>query len=445
MHKGASAEILKALEDLRVPKEFARYEDHSEAEIIVRLEQWKQNACNVLSALRETIRSNARDTRGEEHELVYCVSSFDGEGPWVLDTSRTIARDILASFENAEIGLLERILRDLVKPIFAVNPHPSINAETGRKLARPAGGPMGHLDYLEGQEWKSHPELFNVISWCLSHTDSRSVERLWHLFIPPTMTYLDDYQAAYKLQGVGLASQLLEVAPPELLRRTGIDILLTTSLKTCLTFLHNSQTPDLIRSAARVYIRLVKYTTTPGSAAQFDLLCSLLGESIIGSVWVYASRDLDAIQASVDVIPDVVEALDIGASRYLKALIPQLVFPLIPGPGNDYSAAYKMTAVRALCSVITTCRPRIHKWRGAILEGILKCWVNLAETGPNTEGDPALQAELRTACAVLAEACRPAAPEIDAEMRELLSLDPTLFGPMLQPLLVNDACSQAHY
>ena len=40
------------------------------------------------------------------------------------------------------------------------------------------------------------------------------------------MTLLDDHQAHYKLRGVRLVSQLLEVAPPELLRRTGLDTLI---------------------------------------------------------------------------------------------------------------------------------------------------------------------------------------------------------------------------
>ena len=53
-----------------------------------------------------------------------------------------------------------------------------------------------------------------------------TVEKLWHLFIPPIMTLLDDYEARYKLKGVQVVSRLLEVSPPDLLRRTGIDSLL---------------------------------------------------------------------------------------------------------------------------------------------------------------------------------------------------------------------------
>jgi hypothetical protein len=40
------------------------------------------------------------------------------------------------------------------------------------------------------------------------------------------MTLLDDYQMKYKLRGVQIAAHLLENAPGELLRRTGIDGLL---------------------------------------------------------------------------------------------------------------------------------------------------------------------------------------------------------------------------
>lgn len=90
------------------------------------------------------------------------------------------------------------------------------------------------------------------------------------------------------------------------------------SLKTCLTFLHNPETPELIRRAVTAYLRLVECTTSRGSAARFDQLCSLLGDSIIGNVWVYASRELDTLQASLDTIPEIVEALDIGTARYLK-------------------------------------------------------------------------------------------------------------------------------
>ena len=124
----------------------------------------------------------------QQAEVVYHVAAFDGEEAWVSGSARDVAAGVftylprsLACFEhpvadilsyitpNAE--LLERTLRDFVKPIFQPNPHPHLNVETGRKLSRPAGGPLGHLDYLEGQEWKSCPAVSNVLSWCTTHAD----------------------------------------------------------------------------------------------------------------------------------------------------------------------------------------------------------------------------------------------------------------------------------
>ena len=90
------------------------------------------------------------------------------------------------------------------------------------------------------------------------------------------------------------------------------------SLKTCLAFLQHAETPSLIRTTVPTRVRLTELTTAEGSAARFDQLCALLGDDIIGNIWIYASRDLDALQASVDAIPTIVQALGIGASRYLK-------------------------------------------------------------------------------------------------------------------------------
>jgi len=53
-------------------------------------------------------------------------------------------------------------------------------------------------------------------------------ESIWHLLLPPVMTFLDDFEASYKLRGVRLVSDLLARVPPDLLKRTGVDGLLFT-------------------------------------------------------------------------------------------------------------------------------------------------------------------------------------------------------------------------
>lgn len=51
-------------------------------------------------------------------------------------------------------------------------------------------------------------------------------ERLWGLVVPPIMILLDDYEVIYKIEGIHMVEALLENAPPDLLKRTGISDLL---------------------------------------------------------------------------------------------------------------------------------------------------------------------------------------------------------------------------
>lgn len=150
------------------------------------------------------------------------------------------------------------------------------------------------------------------------------------------MTLLDDYEFSYKLLGLPVVNHLLDNAPGELIRRTGINGLLITvrtrrpthtpvltsacaqSFKTALSFLRAPETPQLIRSVILTWLKLTEQTTLPASAERLEQLWSLLGEGIIETVWLYGLGEADTIQTSIKVLPDVVRALGVGAARYLK-------------------------------------------------------------------------------------------------------------------------------
>lgn len=92
--------------DLRIPPEFAKYDDQSDPEVIVRLEQWKQRACEVLSSLRDSLHAREVVSAPDQAVVIYHVSAFDGEGSWVLDSSRETAQG-----ERRHLNL-ERTLAD---------------------------------------------------------------------------------------------------------------------------------------------------------------------------------------------------------------------------------------------------------------------------------------------------------------------------------------------
>lgn len=61
-----------------------------------------------------------------------------------------------------------------IKPIFQGNPHPMLNPVTGRKLPRTAGGYATSQDAYEGQVWKEHPGIGNVLLWCVQRINVRA-------------------------------------------------------------------------------------------------------------------------------------------------------------------------------------------------------------------------------------------------------------------------------
>ena len=150
-----------------------------------------------------------------------------------------------------------------------------------------------------------------------------------------------------------MITQLLEGTSPDLLRRTGVDILLLNVSRpsrcrnhllhlvseTSPTFLHGSSNLDFICSAISARVRLA----TEGSKYRFEQLCSFLRHSIIGNIWVYGWRDQDTLQASAEVIPNIVRVLVKGTSRCLKVRIPRVVDAYRPREAHDLAGLSSST------------------------------------------------------------------------------------------------------
>jgi len=173
---------------------------------------------------------------------------------------------------------------------------------------------------------------------------------------------------------------------------------------------------------------LIERTTQPGSEQRFTQLCALLGDGVIGSVWMYSSEDADAVEASVDVLPILVRALGIGATRRCQALIPQLMHPLHPVPYKRPRITLQLSSLRALETVIRECGPRVESWKGTIVEGVAKCWVVLLEEGERKdENSEELRHALRAVCAGLWEVT----PSVRKEYVRLLELDAAIFEDLI--------------
>jgi hypothetical protein len=202
------------LESLKFPPEYANKVDDLDVELLGQLNKWKRDV--YLPALKDLQsffeRSNADDdtvlSLEERAEMVAGVAVFDGDGQWVDAETRRLSQGeymstplleagvnpriegVIAMMPKVNVSLLTLILLEHVKPIFRANPHPSIHPVTGRKLQRPAGGEHSAQDFYEGQLWKQHPGIGNVICWCVRHCQvvCFSPDRLSYLSIDYTDT-----------------------------------------------------------------------------------------------------------------------------------------------------------------------------------------------------------------------------------------------------------------
>ncbi|KAJ7497480.1 hypothetical protein FB451DRAFT_1211627 [Mycena latifolia] len=416
------------LASLQVPADFNRYADIPDQDVIARLDQWKHAALSTLRELQTCVQQ-ASLTLKQQADILSATLLFNEDNAWVTSDSRSIAYEILRGFPEPPVVLLVQMLEHNVKPLFRFNPHPSLNLQTGRKLARPAGGPMASQDFYDNQMWKNHPGASNIVLWCVQHIPSTAYEELWHLVIPPIMALLDDYEARYKLEGVKITSVMLERVPSSVLKRTGVDSLLSASLSRSLTQLQSPETPRLLPAAISTSLSLIQLMTSVGSADRFNQLCGLLGDGIIGSIWPYASDRLEALLASIEALPAVVEILGVGCARYLKVLIAQLVHPLSPREYEKTSVPLQISSLRALSAVIDACPERMLQWKGTILNGVGRCWVGIIDSKMDAPPET-LKQELRSVCQRLAVACPSVLQE---EYRQFVAADAVIFEDLFGP------------
>ncbi|KIO03097.1 hypothetical protein M404DRAFT_146557, partial [Pisolithus tinctorius Marx 270] len=295
--------------------------------------------------------------------------------------------------------LVTYTLSTVVKPLFAATPHPRLHLATARVLARPADT----QDTYHHQPWKDCPGLEEVLRWCILNTQSPTYEQIWPLILPPTMTFLDDYEVPYKVLGVRLISDMLTCAPPELLLRTGVDALLFTSLTNALNHLRDPSTPELIRAVVPTTLQLIDLTTP----SPFNRLSTLLSSSILGTV-ILTGVPHPTLVAASHVLPPVISALGVGAARFLKGIVPVVEKTGQAQVNINEPLALHLGALHVVNVLIDTCPSRIARWSTTITDGLARCWVGCVDA-VSTDTAPArlevLRGRLQEVAMELATAC----------------------------------------
>jgi len=261
----------------------------------------------------------------------------------------------------------------------------------------------------------------------MEHLPAEDFQEMWPLIVPPIMTMMDDWQAAYRIKAIVVVEELLRRADAGLLKRTGIDTLLFSSLENSFAQLHTPQTPQLLFDAIRCYILLTTRATAPDSEERFNRLSDAISKGVLNA-WTFAGSEVETMQSAAEGLALLVGEAGIGCARFLKAIIPQLTENMFTKPFVPPARGLQLSTTQCLKVVVHECAPRIAEWKDRILHGLLKAWVEVNEIVNKDQNTLTLQAALREAWDELLIAC-PTIPEVEAP--KLQSLDTNMFQALI--------------
>ncbi|KZT60838.1 hypothetical protein CALCODRAFT_480483 [Calocera cornea HHB12733] len=423
--------------DLPIPSELFSDDTTADPDKPAKIKQWKLSAEVHLLQLQQYLRTKPNLDLEQRARVIITTGWSNGEDIYSTSTMHLAGGSCMKlvimpepgeRYGPAPVSLIELVLKEHIKPLFQATPHPQVNLDSGRKLPHQAGGNSAAQDFYEDQVWKRKGiGCWNTLWWCVEHLPTDSFQDMWPLLVPPIMTMMDDWQPQYRIKALRIVDNLLERADAQLLKRTGIDTLLFTSLENSFSQLHTPETPRLLFEAIRCYILLTSRVTAPDSEERFNRVSDAISKGVLNA-WSYAGNDLATMQSAAEALALLVRELGIGSVRFLKAIIPQLSDNLYTKPFVPPARALQLSTAQCLGVVIQECAPRIGEWKEQILFGLLKAWVEVNRIVSKDQDTLTLQAELKEMWNELLIAC-PTIPEVEAP--QLQALDTNMFQALI--------------
>ncbi|EAW14518.1 Tti2 family protein [Aspergillus clavatus NRRL 1] len=443
--------------------------------------------------------------------IVALASHASDQDPWTTQQSYAASRTVLEGFvarvraesDNSFWSLIERLLTERIKPLFAKTKNPAIT-EAGRKNFHPVPLPRFDASIIdpETKPWKIQSVYATtLLSWVIAQYQSKDrshLEAHFPLLVPPVLALIDDDSIAYKTRGCILLSQILSPireSRSDILQRTNLASVFEDAVRPCLLCLP-SITPedDAIKLLNVAYPALLSLLQTnylnaspsgmlKPSAAHKDAYISgvtkTLRENIIPSFHHISStnRTSSSSFASfpyprlstllVNQMCPLLFELGIHTTKYLQEIIP-LLYSTLSNPFGPAHPPLLVAAVAAARAVILNAHPRLWRWRGEILGAVCSCWLHAAEEedeiaqrtakSQSTDADQEtgvamtkLKKELKGVVYLLRFALEnPAQPDGDAgqleakavirtELQELIDADKSLVDLLLADIDPDDA------
>lgn len=340
--------------------------------------------------------------------------------------------------------LASHFLRLTIRPLFAKTQNPAVTAQGRRSIqtSTPRARTIIAEDESEVKPWKLAKESFalDLLRWVLLTIDAEGIEKFWPLLVPPILTLVDDSEPKYKAKGCDLLRPLLEITPPQLLKRTGLANVFEEALTPCLTYLPTLTPEDesimLLNAAYPALIALAKTrypipspvdTLSDAAHQRAKALDKLIWDGVLFA-HAHSGERVRIAQCLFAHLDSIVQELNIHTVKHLKNLVPLLSGTLAEPLGPAYPPLL-VQAARTMQSVVLSSWMRMEAWRAEVLRGDAVCWVRIVADEEEKEGFAEVKTELRKVVDVLRKAiegCEGLDWEGDA--RRLVEADGRLAG-----------------
>ncbi|KAI9725222.1 MAG: CCA tRNA nucleotidyltransferase, mitochondrial [Chrysothrix sp. TS-e1954] len=365
-------------------------------------------------------------------------SSTNGSSPPTTTTTSAAAKGDEPTGE-----LLRRLIRHFlsltIRPLFSKTRSQHDDRTTRQGRQRQANLLTGERrrnlsagdDEAERKPWRSEKNAYalDLLGWCVRSLDAKATEEFWPLLIPPLLGVLDDTDVRFKVRGCEFLSDLFRATSPELLKRTGLAPVFNDALTPCLYYLP-SLTPEhesiaLLDAAytALLHLHTIRFpstststsTSTPTSSSSSSSssttprlppsptdpstqnLSTLLHTHILPTITHVTTSNPLIIPTLLRHLNSIIHRLDRNAIIHMQYLIPVLLQILdrpfaasLPGI-EDRSVLSGLLGLvgcgaGGLMHLIAVGWPRVGRWEGEVVKGVVACWVQVVATGEEEGG-----------------------------------------------------------
>ncbi|KAL9559956.1 hypothetical protein MBANPS3_000176 [Mucor bainieri] len=224
------------------------------------------------------------------------------------------------------------------------------------------------IDIHEDQQWKDGCYV-ELLSWLLDHLSTQQLQDNLHLLIPPILIVLDDYDVAYKEQGVHMVHAMIQTLDSQCISKFGLDNVFLE----CLSYLSEERDIPLLRAAYPCILDLI--ATKRQEQVRSNLYERVFKDGIITG-FSYAGQKIKFLPILLTHMPTLYHAMGPIGVQYLKAVIPALCAALsMTSSNNPKIRDINQLAALSLIAVVKTCWPRIPHYRGSIMQSLATTWI----------------------------------------------------------------------